>query len=285
MKIIDTHCHPQMSQYDSDRDEIIRRALDSGIGMICVGVDLATSRQAVDLAERYEGLYASVGLHPNDNLNEAYDQDAYLEIARHPKVVAIGEIGLDYYRTTEPGKREFQKSRFAQQLNLARLVSKPVIIHCRDAHNDMLSMLPTTGGLTSKDSAQPEKHPGITRSADELTFKNSEKASRYHGVIHSFTGTPEQARAYIEKGYYIGLNGIVTFSKEYEEMVRSIPLDRMLLETDSPYLAPAPYRGKRNQPLYVDIIGNHIAAIIGEDPSRVFSATTRNAELLFSIIE
>lgn len=246
--IIDTHCHPQFPQYDADRDAIIRRTLDAGIGIVCVGTDLATSKQAIELAERYEGLYASVGLHPNDNLNEAYDQGSYLEITRHPKVVAIGEIGLDYYRTVEPQKREIQKRRFVQQLELARLVGKPVIIHCRDAHDDMMQILP-----------------------------------EYKGVMHSFTGTAEQARVYIEKGYFIGLNGIVTFSKEYEGMVRSISLDRMVLETDAPYLAPAPYRGKRNQPSYVDIIGRSVAAIRGAEPSVIFESTTRNARDLFNI--
>lgn len=246
--IIDTHCHPQFPQYDADRDEVIGRALDAGIGIVCVGTDLATSKQAIELAERYEGLYASVGLHPNDNLNEAYDQGSYLEIARHPKVVAIGEIGLDYYRTVEPQKREIQKRRFVQQLELARLVGKSVVIHCRDAHDDMMQILP-----------------------------------EYKGVTHSFTGTAEQARVYIEKGYFIGLNGIITFSKEYEGMVRSISLDRMVLETDAPYLAPAPYRGKRNQPSYVDIIGRSVAVILGIEPEIVFEATTRNARDLFSI--
>ena len=250
MKIIDTHCHPQFPQYDPDRDEVIRRALDSGIGMICVGTDLATSREAISLAERYDGLYASVGLHPNDNLDEAYDHDAYLKIARHPKVVAIGEIGLDYYRTTESGERELQRGRFAQQLELAHLVGKPVIIHCREAHEDMISMLPV-----------------------------------YRGVMHSFTGTTEQARIYREKGYFIGLNGIVTFSKTYEEMVRSLPLDRLLLETDAPYLAPAPYRGKRNVPSYVDIVGRSIAVIKGLEPATLFEVSTRNAEALFGIQE
>src|SRR5687767_7920228 len=115
-KAIDTHCHPQMKQYDADRDDVIRRALEAGVAMVCVGVDLETSRQAIGLAHAYEGLYASVGLHPNDNLDEKYDQSEYLKLARDPKVIAIGEIGLDYYRTTEPDKKAFQKERFQAQL-------------------------------------------------------------------------------------------------------------------------------------------------------------------------
>lgn len=256
MKIIDTHCHPQFPQYDHDRDEIIWAALDSGIGMICVGTDLATSREAISLAERYEGLYASVGLHPNDATNDLR-LTTYEELLDHPKVVAVGEVGLDYYRTTDPEKQKLQYRTLEQFVDLAVRHSKPLIIHCRDdsttltasAHADLLSIL-----------------------------ENS-----LSGVIHSFTGTTEQARHYIELGFYIGLNGIVTFSTEYESMVRSLPLDRILLETDAPYLAPAPYRGKRNQPSYVDIIGKSIAAIIGIEPEILFEDTTRNAKAIFSM--
>lgn len=252
MKIIDTHCHPQLPHYNSDRDEVILRALDSGIGMVCVGTDLTTSKQAIELAERYEGIYASVGLHPNDNLDESYDQGSYIVLAQHAKVIAIGEIGLDYYRTTEPNKREFQKSRFLQQLELARLVKKPVIIHCREAHADMLDIL--------------KKESGTLR-----------------GVIHSFNGSVAQARTYLDGGFYIGLNGIVTFSKSYDEMVRSLPLDRILLETDAPFLTPVPHRGVRNEPLYIRAVGNYIAEMRSESADEVFRVTTRNAVTLLGI--
>jgi TatD DNase family protein len=248
-QIIDTHCHQQFSQYDSDRDEMIRRALDAGVNMICVGVDLETSRQAIALAEQYEGIWASVGLHPNDNLDEKYDQASYEELVTHPKVVAIGEVGLDYYRTTDVDKRIFQKERFTQQLELARAVDKPLIIHCRDAHEDMLEMF---------DSGR--------------------------GVIHSFTGTLEQALLYIERGYYIGLNGIITFTHQYDDVARSIPLEKMLLETDAPYLTPVPYRGKRNEPVYIRETAKIIADIRGISVDEFIVATTNNAKELFSIL-
>src|SRR3989344_7758644 len=138
-RIIDSHCHPQFPQYDADRDEVVHRALDAGVQMICVGTDLEMSQKAVELAERFEGVWASVGLHPNDNLDETTDFSLYQSLARHPKVVAIGEIGLDYYRTTEPIQKELQRSRFKQQLEFAH---KPIIIHCRDAHDDMQKLLP-----------------------------------------------------------------------------------------------------------------------------------------------
>lgn len=250
MRLFDTHCHPQFPQYDADRDQVIRRALDAGIGMVCVGTDFGTSKSAIELADRYEGLYASVGLHPNDNLEEEYRQDSYLGLVTHPKVVAIGEIGLDYYRTKDDAKKAFQKKRFSEQLQLSRSSGKPVIIHCREAHTDMISML---------------------------------KGSAIRGVIHSFNGTIEQAAAYIEEGLYIGLNAIVTYASEYKDMVRSLPLDHILLETDAPYLAPAPYRGKRNEPALVDIVGRAIAEIKGLESQHLFSATTANAASLLGI--
>jgi TatD DNase family protein len=252
LNTIDTHCHPQLHQYDEDREAVIERALAAGVGMVCVGVDLESSRQAIGLAERYTGLWASVGLHPNDNLDEVYQQEAYAVLAAHPKVVAIGEVGLDYYRTTDAEKKKFQKDRFLRQVQLAHDTSKPLIIHCRDAHADMLQILSSS------------------------IFPKG-------GVIHSFTGTSTQARLYIERGFYIGLNGIVTFSSDYIEMVQSIPIDKLLLETDAPYLAPAPYRGKRNEPVYIRETASFIARIRGLGVDGLIRATTENAKRLLSI--
>ncbi len=241
-KIFDSHCHPQFPQYDADRDEVIRRALDRGIGMVCIGTDLETSRQAIELSNVYDGMYASVGLHPND---PGEDVSLFEQLLDSPKVVAIGEVGLDYYRSKNS---EEQKKRFLAFLKIAQ--EKPLVIHCRDAHDDMISLL------------------------------QSHKA---RGVIHSFNGTEEQARAYLNLGYYIGLNAIATFSKSYEAMIRMIPLDRLLLETDAPYLAPAPYRGKRNEPSYIEHVGNAIAPMVGVSPSSLFERTTENARSLFSL--
>ncbi len=252
IKLIDTHCHPQMPQYDADRDVVIERARSAGVGMICVGVDFESSRQAIALAEQYAGLWASVGLHPNDNLDESYDQAAYETLALHPKVIAIGEVGLDYYRTTEPEKQEFQKERFLEQIALAQHTNLPLIIHCRDAHDDMLEIL--LGRELPKG-----------------------------GVIHSFTGTVTQARAYINRGFFIGLNGIITFSSMYAEMVRSIPADWILLETDAPYLAPQPHRGKRNEPMYITETVTAIANLKRISKEGLALLTSTNAKRLFSI--
>lgn len=251
MKFIDTHTHPQMRQYEKDREDVIERALESGIGMICVGVDLETSVQAVELVQKYSEMWASVGLHPNDNLNEVYDQKPYEELAQNPKVVAIGEIGLDYYRTPDREAQLFQAQRLEQQLQLALDLNKPVIIHCRDAHEAMRQIL--------------------------------KKFSNIKGVIHSFTGTTEDAKWYIENNFYIGLNGIITFARQYDETVKFLPLGKILLETDAPYLTPEPYRGKRNESYYLPHIAQKIAELKNLDPESVAQQTTQNAKDLFDI--
>jgi TatD DNase family protein len=253
-KIIDSHCHPQLAQYDSDRHEVITRTLASGVGMVCVGTDVFMSRKGIELAEQYEGVYTSVGSHPTDESEGAFDLSKYEELAGHPKVVAIGEIGLDYFHEKDSSVRLRQKDRFLQQVELAKKISKPLIIHCRDAHEDMIQLL-------------------------------REHAGGMQGVIHSFNGSVAQAKEYIDIGFYLGLNAIITYSKDYEEMVKSLPLEKMLLETDAPYLAPAPYRGKRNEPGYVQEVGSTIALMRGENPEVLFEATTANALRLFSIKE
>lgn len=251
-RIIDTHCHPQFPQYDADRVEVVERTLSKGVGMVCVGTNLDMSVAAIELASRYEGLYASVGLHPNDELDGLYDEREYEKLAAHSKVVAIGEVGLDYYRTPSPEHRRTQRVRFISQLAMARRLSLPVIIHCREAHEDMAAVL---------------LNEGVGMKA----------------VVHSFNGSVGQARTYLNGGFFLGFNAIVTYSQEYEEMLKFVPLDRIVLETDSPYLAPAPFRGKRNEPLYIEGVGNYIAAKRGIAEHELFSATTRNAMELLKI--
>ncbi len=251
IKYIDTHTHPQLRQYNADRDEVIQRAFEAGVGMICVGVDLESSNQAIELAQKNENIWASVGLHPNDNLDEKYEQAIYAESAQKEKVVAIGEIGLDYYRTTDPAKKEFQKERFLQQISLAQELKKPLIIHCRDAHDDMYEIL--------------KNHHGL------------------RGVIHSFTGTWSEVQRYIDLGFYIGLNGIITFARQYDESIKNIPLDKILLETDAPFLTPEPHRGQRNESSYLPFIAQKIADIKNISIEEFASQTTENAGELFGL--
>lgn len=251
MTLIDSHAHPQFPQYESDRDEVIKRTLDGGVKMICVGTDLEMSNKAIELAHRQEGIWASVGLHPNDNLEEKFDPDVYKKLIQNDKVVAVGEIGLDFYRTPGPEKQRIQKERFIQQLEMTRELNLPLIIHCRDAHIQMLEIL--------------SEHRG------------------FHGVIHSFTGTWPQAQRYFDLGFVIGLNGIITFARQYDETVINAPLDKILLETDAPYLAPVPYRGKRNEPLYVVEVAKKIAELRNISAEEVAERTTQNCKKLFNL--
>ncbi len=260
MNIIDSHCHPQSEQYDSDREELIKRTLDGGVRMICVGTDLEMSEKAIELAQKYDGIWATVGLHPNDNLNENFDGVVYGKLLKHDKVVAMGEIGLDYYRTAEIEDQKTQKDRFVRQLDLAKELSKPLVLHCRDSK----------AGSTGK--AYPQM-------ADILRNGYAENG----GVVHSYTGSLEEAKEFLNLGLYLGFNGIVTFAKQYDEIVRYTPLDRILLETDSPYLTPQPYRGKRNEPAYVLEVAKKLAEIKGIKIEEVARQTEENTIKLFSL--
>lgn len=253
----DTHCHPQFPQYDQDRDEMIERALRGGINMIGVGTDLEMSKKAVELAEKNEGIWASVGLHPNDRLHEELNLEEYRKLLSSPKAVAIGEVGLDYYRTTGEEFIAKQKDRFIKFLELAREMKKPLILHCRDAYTDMLEML---------------------NSAETLFG-----GAAVRGVLHSFTSTREIAQKFLDLGFYIGLNGIITFTEQYDEMAKSIPLESLLLETDAPYLSPVPHRGKRNEPGYVKFIAEKIARVRGEEMEEITEQTRENARRLFRL--
>ena len=251
MNMIDSHCHPQLSQYDEDRDFVVQRALSGGIGMICVGTDLVSSRTAIQLAEKYEGVWASVGLHPNDNLDELYDDGAYERLASSSaKVIAIGEVGLDYFRTTNATARSVQKERFEKQLELAERLHLPLIIHCRDAHEDMATIL---------------------------------GSRQNRGVIHSFTGTPDEVDRYVSLGLHIGINGIATFTDQYNESIQAIPEDRILAETDAPFLAPVPHRGTRNEPIYVLEVVRRLADIRGQPYETLIRQLEYNTRMLFDI--
>ena len=236
---------------------MLERTLRGGVKIVCVGTDLAMSEKAVKLAEEHEGVWASVGLHPNDNLHEVLDIEPYRMLLNHPKVVAIGEVGLDYYRTTEEELIVRQKDRFIKFLELARESQKPLIIHCREAYTDMLEML----------------------GAAETLFSGA----AVRGVLHSFTSTWEVARKFLDLGFYIGLNGIITFADQYNETVKNIPLERLLLETDAPYLSPVPHRGQRNEPAYVRFVAETIAQLRGEPVEKIAEQTEQNARTLFGL--
>jgi TatD DNase family protein len=236
MNYFDAHCHLQLSQFDADRSAVITRMQDQAVGGIVVGTDVEASKAGVELAKQYDFLWASVGLHPNDNVTEEFDVETYEALARDPKVIAIGECGLDYFRSGGTKEEKMaQKKRFELQIELALTVGKPLIIHCRNAHDDMLEILTDYMG----------------------------NHTELRAVIHFFTGSEKLAQKYLDVGCYLSFPGPITYTDMYDESIRVTPLDKILSETDSPFAAPTPFRGKRNEPAYVQEVVKKIAQIKG----------------------
>jgi len=274
--LIDTHAHINFKDYKDDANEVIKRALENDIWLINVGAEFETSKRAVEYSQKYpQGVFAAVGLHPFHlqeqkikeegfeviTKAEKFDYEKYKALAQNPKVVAIGEIGLDYYRMEQSANREaqieIQKEVFLKQLELARELNKAVIIHCRNAHNDLLNILTNW----------------------RLEIGNW----KFNGVIHSFSGNYKQARQYRQMGFKIAFNGIITFARDYDKVILDTPLEDILIETDCPYLTPVPYRGQRNEPLYVIEVAKKIAEIKNLSLEEVAQQTTLNAKEVFDL--
>lgn len=263
IKYVDTHCHLQFEQYAQDDVGLIERMHDEGVAGIVVGVDLESSQKAVALAEKYEHLYASVGLHPNQVNDERYDISSYRVLAAHPKVVAIGECGLDYFRPIEMNDevKEKQKELLQQHIALAAEIYKPLIIHCRpskgtmDAYRDAIDIL----------KEAKAEHPDL------------------RGDIHFFVGGVDEAQACIAIDFTISFTAVITFARDYDEVIKSVPLASILCETDAPYVAPASRRGTRNDPLAVIEVVSKIAEIRGETLESVRVALLANARRLFAL--
>ena len=260
--LIDTHAHLDFSKFDADRPKVIERARAAGVATIVnVGTDLISSRRAVDLAEEYEAVYAAVGVHPHGAKKlDGATLGELRELAQKPKVVAVGEIGLDYFRNLSP--RDAQRRAFQAQLAWAAKLGKPVIIHDRDAHGEILEAL-TSWAAGLGDSI--------------LTGRL--------GVLHTFSGDLEMARRAIDLGFYISISGPVTYrnARQLPDIVRELPLDRILVETDCPFLAPEPYRGKRNEPAHTRLVAERIAELKGIPFDDLARATTANARRLFEL--
>lgn len=258
MKFFDSHCHLQLSQFDADREEVLARMRNAETGGIVIGVDLATSRGAIELAEKHDFLWAAVGLHPNDNPKEEFDAAAFEELAKNPKVVAIGECGLDYFRSGgTPEEKIAQKERFQKQIELALKVGKPLIIHCRNAHDDMLETL--------------------------FAYSRELESEELRAVIHFCTVDGELAQKYLDLGCYLSFPGPITYTDMYDDSIRIAPLDRILAETDSPFAAPVPHRGKRNEPAYVEHVVAKIAAVKDLPIAEVASQIVKNSQKLFKL--
>ncbi|KKP80370.1 MAG: Hydrolase, TatD family [Candidatus Moranbacteria bacterium GW2011_GWF2_35_39] len=288
--LVDTHAHLNFSAYKNDAEEVIKRTLAGGVFVINVGSQYSTSVRAVEYAKKYDGLYAAIGIHPLhlqaqkfsyhdpdeieeveiETAGEIFEKEKYLELVKNSKVVAIGEVGLDYHhfesedppRVDEASPRveagniedlkNKQKEIFLEFINLANEVRKPIMIHCWDAYDDLYEIL--------------EKNPVGKR-----------------GVIHSFVGSFKTAKKFIELGYLIGLNGIITYGISYDKLIREVGLKDIVLETDCPYLTPVPKKGERNEPIYVKYVAQKIAEVKEISPEEVEKITTENANRLFRI--
>lgn len=263
-RYFDAHCHVQFGAYDPDRYELVARMRERGVGGIVVGVDLASSREAVALVGAHEHLYASVGLHPNHEPDEAFEADAYRELAAHPKVVAIGECGLDYFRPAEVNEetKAKQKVILLEQIALAAELDKALIIHSRpsrktrDAYQDLIALL----------KGAKQAHPNL------------------RGDIHFFVGGIEEMQALVALGFTVSFTAVVTFAREYDSVIRAAPRDAILTETDAPYVPPiSRERGSRNDPLAVEDVAAKLAEIRGEDPEAFREAILANSRRLFSL--
>ena len=249
----DTHAHYDDERFDNDRDAVLKSLPEAGIGAVVnPGCTADSSRAAIALAERYDIVYAAVGLHP-ENCAGADEADfAALEaLAAHPKAVAIGEIGLDYYWKEVP--RDLQKEVFRTQLQLAKVLDLPVIVHDREAHADCLAIV--------------REFPGV------------------RGVFHCYSGSAEDAKTLVKLGWHLSFTGTITFknARKAPEVIAAVPLERIMVETDAPYMAPTPFRGKRCDSRYVYRMAETIAEIKGLTPAEVEQATTENGKALFAI--
>ncbi len=252
--LVDSHCHIPMLGKEMEVSEVIANAKDLGVEhMLCVSVDLETYPEILSLAEQHEHIYASVGVHPNTTMQEEVSRETLAELAANDHVIAIGETGLDYFRSK--GDLEWQRERFRTHIKAAKSVNKPLIIHTRDVGEDITRILQEEG-------------------ADEVG-----------GVMHCFVEDWETAQKAMEMNFYISFSGIVTFknAREVQEVAKQVPLERMLVETDSPYLTPMPYRGKPNQPGYTRYVAEFIAELKGISYEQVAKQTTDNFFNLFNI--
>jgi TatD DNase family protein len=253
--LFDTHAHLNAEQYNEDLDEVIARAQKEGVThMVVVGFDQPTIEKAMELAEGYDFIYACVGWHPVDAIDMTDEDLRWIEeLSAHPKVVALGEMGLDYHWDKSP--KEIQKEVFRKQIRLAKKVNLPIVIHNREATADIMEIL------------------------------REEHAEEVGGIMHCFSGSPEVAKECVKMNFYISLGGPVTFknAKKPKEVAAEIPLEKLLIETDCPYLAPHPYRGQRNEPGYVKLVAEQIAEIKGIPFDEVAEVTSQNAKKVFDI--
>ncbi len=269
IKAIDSHSHINFPAYDKDREQVLERMRENRVGSIDVGTTLESSREAVELVEKHDNIWASIGIHPSHANDDQYfdknelreqldgpalfNEDDFEKLINNPKVVAVGECGLDYFRLQNNDFRlkEQQRKLFVDQIEFSIKHNKPLILHCREAHQDALEIL--------------KKYQGL------------------RGTVHFFTGTLEESQEYVKLGFSVGLDGPITFVNDYDKLIEGLPLDKILIETDCPYASPAPYRGKRNEPSYVIEIAKKIAEVKKLSLDEVAKQTLENTKKLFSL--
>ncbi|MEX0918824.1 MAG: TatD family hydrolase [Candidatus Paceibacterota bacterium] len=250
----DIHAHLNFPDFDADRESLITKLAEAGIGVINIGTDLKTSEEVVSLAGRYDHLWAAVGIHPHEagQLGDiSFDRLATL--AALPKVVAIGECGLDLFRPADREQQAGQEALFIKQIELARTVGKPLMLHVREAYSEVLAIL--------------DRYPDV----------------RCHA--HFFAGDLDIARRFLDRGDSLSFTGVITFADQYDEVIKQVPLDRLLAETDSPYVAPAPHRGRRNDPANVRLVAERIAHLRPEPSEVVLTALRDNALRIFNLTD
>jgi TatD DNase family protein len=253
--IIDTHAHTNFLDFKDDYKDVIQRALDDGVWMINASSNLENAMKAVHLANHYkEGVFAAVGQHPIHEGGGDVDYDTFEKLARDPKTVAIGEVGLDYFHMKQ-GTKEGQHAMLRRFIDIACSVDKPAIIHCRNAYEDLLKVL----------HEAKRQHP------------------HFSCVMHFFAGSKEVLREVLDMGFYVSFTGVITFAREYDERIRMVPDDRIMAETDCPFVAPEPFRGKRNEPLYVKQVIQKMADVRGVSFDDMARITTKNAKRFFRI--
>ncbi|MCR4306346.1 MAG: TatD family hydrolase [Candidatus Yonathbacteria bacterium] len=257
MKFFDIHSHIQFPPYENDREEVIARMEREEVGTIVVGTEKDSSEKAVVLAEAHEGVFASVGLHPNDTAHENFDEHFYRQLLSHKKTVAVGECGLDYFRTegTEENKKR-QKEILERHIDLAVEFNKPLMIHCRDAYDDLITI---------------------------LSEKKKEHGAALRGNIHFFAGNLEIAQKFLELNFTLSFTGVITFTHDYDEVIKNVPLEMIMTETDCPYVTPVPHRGERNEPAYVIEVVKKISEIRGESFEKVRDQVRENVRRVFNV--
>ncbi|HWA98624.1 MAG TPA: TatD family hydrolase [Pirellulales bacterium] len=255
-RLFDTHAHLNQPEFDADRDDVIARARTAGVAtIVAVGYSAATSAQSLEIARRYEGVYAAVGIQPNDTIHAAADDwDRILALCRHDRVVALGETGLDRYRDSSP--LPLQQDFFDRHLRLSQQMGLPFIVHTRESHVEVLDML-----------------------------REARRRGPLTGVMHSFTGSAETAAECVDLGMYVSFAGMVTFKKsdDLRAVAKTVPPDRILIETDSPYLSPHPLRGRRNEPAHLIHTAECLAEVRGVSIDQFAAQTTANGDRLFNL--